>query len=64
LVTNEQLYLIVTIPMLSNAAVALLGVTFLEMRSGARDKRSKVTCDIPLRMEEDSDARLRRIERG
>ncbi len=39
MVTNEQLYLIITIPMLSNAVVILLGIVFLEMRSNTRDRR-------------------------
>jgi hypothetical protein len=38
-VTNEQLYLIVSIPMLSNALLWALGFAFLERQSAARDKR-------------------------
>ena len=37
--TNEQIYLIITIPMLSNAVMTLLGIVFLEMRSNTRDRR-------------------------
>jgi hypothetical protein len=36
-VTNEQLYILISVPMLSNAVVTLLGIVFLEMRSNTRD---------------------------
>jgi hypothetical protein len=39
-VTNEQLYIMITIPMLSNAVVTLLGIVFLEIRSDARERQS------------------------
>ena len=40
-VTNEQLYLIVTIPMLCNVLSWAIGLAFLERRSDAREKRFK-----------------------
>jgi hypothetical protein len=39
MVTNEQLYIIVGIPMLSNAVVTGLGIAFLKTRFDASDKR-------------------------
>jgi hypothetical protein len=40
MVTNEQLYLAIMIPMLFNAMVTLIGIVFLEVRSNAREKHS------------------------
>ncbi len=40
MVTNERLYLLIMIPMLSSAVVTLLGIVFLEVRSNARERRS------------------------
>jgi hypothetical protein len=39
MVTNEQLYLLIGIPMLSNAVVTGLGIAFLKTRFDASDRR-------------------------
>jgi hypothetical protein len=39
MVTNEQLYLMIGIPMLSNAVVTGLGIAFLKTRFDASDRR-------------------------
>ena len=39
-VTNEKLYLLISIQMLSSAVVTLLGIVFFEVRSNARERRS------------------------
>jgi hypothetical protein len=39
MVTNEQLFLMVSIPVLWNALLWALGFAFLERRSAAREKR-------------------------
>jgi len=38
MVTNEQLYIMISIPILSNAVLTLLGLGVLEMRSNARER--------------------------
>ena len=38
--TNEKLYLLISIQMLSSAVVTLLGIVFLEVRSNARERHS------------------------
>ena len=38
--TNEKLYLLISIQMLSSAVVTLLGIVFFEVRSNARETRS------------------------
>jgi hypothetical protein len=37
--TNEQLYILIGLPMLSNAVVTGLGIAFLKTRFDASDKR-------------------------
>jgi hypothetical protein len=39
MVTNEQRFLIISIPITWNALLFALGIAFLEKRSGARKKR-------------------------
>jgi hypothetical protein len=39
MVTNEQLYILIGLPMLSNAVVTGLGIAFLKTRFDASDKR-------------------------
>jgi len=39
MVTNEQVYLMISIPVLWNALLWSLGFAFIERRSAARDKR-------------------------
>ena len=43
MVTNEQVYLLTMISMLSNAIVTLIGFVFLEVSSNARERRSNGT---------------------
>jgi hypothetical protein len=45
MVTNEQLYVMISIPIAWNALLFALGIAFLEIRSDAREKRYAKTRD-------------------
>jgi hypothetical protein len=67
-VTNEQLYILVGIPMLSNAVVTGLGIAFLKTKFDASDKRFADMSDrwrAKLRRAKDAnDASREQIEGG